>query len=310
MGPKKKGTGGYKMGTMAFLILFSLAAFFLFFFHRDKILFLLECAQKIGVWGNVVIIILFIIISFPFMFGYIPLTVAAGYLYGMVWGTITISVGASLGCSITFWVCRKMGRDWVESKLMSNPKFNFFMNGVESNAWKISLLSRLLPFPFGLVNALFALSSIRFSIYFGSSVIGLLPFQIMWTYFGTTLRSLADAVSGEVPFGPMQQFLLVVQITLGLGLALYLFQLARNAVIPEDSLPTASGTKENTDLESGNYLLEQENLFSRDIARHKRQMVSSNSVTIDLSGLDSPQNERTAWSPPLYKNIARQQLFV
>jgi len=111
------------------------------------------------------------------------------------------------------------------------------MLDVENNAWKITLITRLLPFPFGLVNGLFALSSISFPVFLVGSFIGLLPFQLMWTYFGTTLRSIAEAVNGDLPFGMWQQFLLLLQIGLGIGLALYLYQLGKSAMmVPEPEM--------------------------------------------------------------------------
>ncbi len=45
---------------------------------------------------------------------------------------------------------------WMKRQLVANPKWHVFMAEVEKNAWKITLLTRLLPFPFGLVNGLFA----------------------------------------------------------------------------------------------------------------------------------------------------------
>jgi uncharacterized membrane protein YdjX (TVP38/TMEM64 family) len=107
----------------------------------------------------------------------------------------------------------------MKRQLVANPKWHVFMSEVEKNAWKITLLTRLLPFPFGLVNGLFAvrsicslcgigvsergararatdwhapiacaqLSSISFPVFLMGSFVGLLPFQLMWTYFGTTL---------------------------------------------------------------------------------------------------------------------------
>jgi len=175
------------------------------------------------VWGHLLIGLAFIIVGFPFSpGGYVPLAVGAGYLYGMVQGTITISVGALMGASVAFWVCRTMTHDCMKRSLENNPKWHVFMREVERNAWQITLLSRLLPFPFGLVNGFFAFSSISYHVYLIGSFIGLLPFQLMWTYFGTTLRSIADAVTGEIPFGPFQTLLLLLQLGLGVGLMLYL----------------------------------------------------------------------------------------
>lgn len=200
------------------------------YFQRDVLVQFLQWISSIGLWGNVLFILVFLIVGFPFALGYVPMAVGAGYLYGMAHGTITVSIGALSGASLAFWLCRTVTQSWMKRQLAANPKWHVFMAEVEKNAWKITLLTRLLPFPFGLVNGLFALSSISFPVFLVGSFVGLLPFQLMWTYFGTTLRSIKEAVNGEIPFGPLQQFLLVLQLALGVGLSLYMLQLGRNSL--------------------------------------------------------------------------------
>lgn len=56
------------------------------------------------------------------------------------------------------------------------------------------------------------LSSIPFSRFIISTIIGLLPFQIMWVFLGTTLRSLADVASGNVEGSNMQLISLGLQL--------------------------------------------------------------------------------------------------
>eukprot|EP01087_Luapelamoeba_hula_P000712 TRINITY_DN1052_c0_g1_i1.p1 TRINITY_DN1052_c0_g1~~TRINITY_DN1052_c0_g1_i1.p1 ORF type:complete len:807 (-),score=191.88 TRINITY_DN1052_c0_g1_i1:93-2513(-) len=235
--------------SVVMLTLLCLSFTALAYMSRHHLGYFLEWVRSIGLWGNLLFIVVFTSVGFPFMLGYIPLTVGAGYLYGMVAGTITVSIGATSGAGITFLLCRTLTRKWVERHLASSSKFNLFMTEVENNAWKITLLTRLLPFPFGLVNGLFALSSISFPVFIIGTAIGLLPFQLMWTYFGTTLRSITEAVNGEMPFGIWQQFLLVLQIGLGIGLCLYMYQLSQAAMRNSEARAAATaGNKSNSDL--------------------------------------------------------------
>jgi len=152
----------------------------------------------------------------------------------MVRGTVLVSIGATSGASVSFGVCRYFFYHWMKDKLSKYPKWDIFMREVESNAWKLTLLIRLLPFPFGLVNGLFALSTISFHIYLVGSFLGLLPFQVMWTYFGTTLRSITEAVEGDVEFTIWQQLLLGVQVVAGIVMILYFVRLGRHALAPMD----------------------------------------------------------------------------
>jgi uncharacterized membrane protein YdjX (TVP38/TMEM64 family) len=221
---KRKIVSALSLGLVGF------SGILVIYFQRHLLVNFLQWISSIGIWGNILFILVFLIVGFPFALGYVPLSVVAGYLYGMVKGTITISIGAMCGASVAFWLCRTVTQNWMKRKLATNPKWHVFMLEVERNAWKITLLSRLLPFPFGLVNGLFALSSISFHVFLIGSFLGLLPFQLMWTYFGTTLRSITEAVNGEMPFGVWQQFLLLIQIALGIGLSLYLLHLGRTTM--------------------------------------------------------------------------------
>jgi uncharacterized membrane protein YdjX (TVP38/TMEM64 family) len=76
------------------------------YFQRDVLVQFLQWISSIGLWGNVLFILVFLIVGFPFALGYVPMAVGAGYLYGMVHGTITVSIGALSGASLAFWLCR------------------------------------------------------------------------------------------------------------------------------------------------------------------------------------------------------------
>lgn len=69
------------------LILIGFGGLFLFTSQWHKLGHFLEWISSIGLWGNVLFILIFLVVGFPFMLGYIPLAVGAGYLYGMVEGT-------------------------------------------------------------------------------------------------------------------------------------------------------------------------------------------------------------------------------
>jgi uncharacterized membrane protein YdjX (TVP38/TMEM64 family) len=49
------------------------------------------------------------------------ITLGAGWAFGLLWGTITISIGSTLGAAAAFLVGRTLARGWVEAKLASSP---------------------------------------------------------------------------------------------------------------------------------------------------------------------------------------------
>lgn len=170
--------------------------------------------KSIGLWGNFLFSAMFIIISFPFILGgYIPLALGAGALYGIVIGTLTISIGSTLGACLTFWMSRAIGRRWVEKKVKQTKEFRLFKILLQGdNQFLVTFLIRMAPIPFGLQNSFFAMTSISFRDYFMSTFIGLLPCQIIWTHLGTTLRNLSKINSGELELTAFQKLSLAFQI--------------------------------------------------------------------------------------------------
>ena len=72
-------------------------------------------------------VVAFIVISFPFTFGYIPLSLGCGYLYGVVWGTMTAGVGANSGALLCFITVRVMLRPFCLSKMQAIPQASMFL---------------------------------------------------------------------------------------------------------------------------------------------------------------------------------------
>lgn len=93
-------------------------------------------------------------------------------------------------------------------------------------AFKVVLLARLTPIPFGLQNTIFAVSSVQPRSYHLPTLLGLMPAQVINVYIGSTLRSMHDvlhnhstALTSYAVFG--------VQICIGAALMAWVVQKAR-----------------------------------------------------------------------------------
>jgi len=190
-----------------------------------------EWVQSIGFWGNVMFILMFFVVSFPFVLGgYIPLTMGAGSLYGVLIGTITVSVGSTLGGVMAFWICKKFMEKCVDtSTLKSTSHFQLFasMLKMSENTMFVTLLARWAPMPFGLQNIFFVLADVPFQNFFLVTWLGLLPLQLLYAYFGATLRSLTKIASGEVELDHLQKISIVLQVVVVIGLIGYFVYLSR-----------------------------------------------------------------------------------
>eukprot|EP01104_Vermistella_antarctica_P020303 TRINITY_DN863_c1_g1_i1.p1 TRINITY_DN863_c1_g1~~TRINITY_DN863_c1_g1_i1.p1 ORF type:complete len:257 (+),score=65.61 TRINITY_DN863_c1_g1_i1:292-1062(+) len=215
------------------LLFFAATSYGMYAFVRSGMLAnLLYWIGSLGYWGNVLVALCYIVIAFPVAVAYVPVTLAAGFLYGVVGGTITVSLGSTAGAVVSFWVCRTLLSEYLEAKIKARvgKGFSQFMEGVGQNGFKITFLSRLSPFPFGVANALFALSPIEFNDFITATFIGLMPMQIILTYFGSTLRNISEAVSGSTEFGFWQRFMLIVECVVGVGLIVYISYVGKNSM--------------------------------------------------------------------------------
>lgn len=128
------------------------------------------------------------------------LTVGAGFLFGVGWGTVLISVSSTTGALLAFFVGRYLARDAIRSRIEERPRFHAVMKAIEGDALKIVFLMRLVPlFPFNLLNYAFGLTNIPWKKYLVASWVGMLPGTIAYVYAGAAAGSLVEALTSEEP---------------------------------------------------------------------------------------------------------------
>lgn len=172
----------------------------------------LKTVQDLGIWGPVLLSVIYIVACVLFLPGS-ALTLAAGFAFGLFWGYIAVTVGSVIGATVAFLLGRYLARDWVEAKIANNDRFRALDNAVQKHGFRIVLLTRLSPaFPFNALNYAFGLTKVSLRDYFLGSLLGMIPGTLLYVYLGTGLKSLTEVVSGDVEGGFFKQ------IVFGLGL--------------------------------------------------------------------------------------------
>lgn len=139
--------------------------------------------------GPLLFVLLYTVTPVLFLPG-LPMTIAAGVLFGPVWGVIYAITGATLGASASFLVARYLARDWVEAKL-TGVIWKNLDHKVGEQGWKIVALTRLVPlFPFNLLNYAYGVTRIPFLHYVVASFICMLPACIAFIVFSSSLPQL------------------------------------------------------------------------------------------------------------------------
>ncbi|MCH8863368.1 MAG: TVP38/TMEM64 family protein, partial [Proteobacteria bacterium] len=82
----------------------------------------LEQIESVGPWGPVLLAGVYAVACVLFVPGSI-LTLGAGFLFGVVRGTIAVSIGSVLGATLAFLVGRTLLRGSIEKRIATYPRF-------------------------------------------------------------------------------------------------------------------------------------------------------------------------------------------
>src|SRR5689334_11221984 len=158
---------------------------------RQLLRTMLERIHGLGAWAPLCFILTYIVACLTFFPGVI-LTLGGGVLFGVLRGTLFVSIGATIGAGCAFLLSRYLARDWVTRKLSTNPKFRAIDDAVERDGWKIVGLIRLSPaFPFIPLNFVFGLTKIPFWHFVCITWVSILPMSCMFVYLGSLIGDIA-----------------------------------------------------------------------------------------------------------------------
>ncbi len=193
----------------------------------------LQWIDSLGTVGAIAFIVLYIIATVAFLPGSI-LTLGAGVVFGVIWGSIYVFIGATLGATGAFLVGRYLARGWVATKIADNKKFAAIDHAVGREGLKIVLLTRLSPiFPFNLLNYAFGVTDVSLKDYFIGSV-GMIPGTIMYVYIGSLAGNLAMIGTQTQPTNPTVQWAIrIIGFIATVAVTIYVTRIARKALEQE-----------------------------------------------------------------------------
>jgi uncharacterized membrane protein YdjX (TVP38/TMEM64 family) len=168
------------------------------------------------------------------------LTAAAGLLFGVLLGTVYVSIASVTGATLAFLIGRYLARNWVARKIEGNASFKAIDEAVAREGWKIVGLTRLSPaFPFIFLNYAYGLTRVSLRDFVLASWIGMLPGTIMYVYFGSLAENLASLGAGGREKTPQEWALLIVGLVATIVVTVFVTRIARRAL----SRKVAAGEK-------------------------------------------------------------------
>ena len=125
------------------------------------------------------------------------LTLAAGAVFGLLWGTVLVSFASSLGATLAFLVSRYVLGQTIQQRY--GRKLKTINAGVERDGAFYLFAMRLVPaFPFFLINLVMGLTPIKTWTFYWVSQIGMFAGTVVYVNAGTELaqvEALGDIAS-------------------------------------------------------------------------------------------------------------------
>src|SRR5258707_2423996 len=121
------------------------------------------------------------------------LTLVAGAIFGLLWGTVIVSFASTMGATLAFLASRFVLRDWVQGKF--GDKLKPINEGVAREGAFYLFALRLVPaFPFFVINLVMGLTPIKTRTFYWVSQVGMLAGTVAYVYAGTQLGQFKISV--------------------------------------------------------------------------------------------------------------------
>lgn len=196
----------------------------------DYVLRLLRWFDAQGAWAPLLFILLMAAVVVLVLPG-VLFTTGAGFVFGVVDGSIYVVTGTTLGATLAFLIARYLFGERARQFVKARAKLRLVSNELTPNGWKIVMLTRLIPFfPSKISNYFFGLTSFSLRGYVGGSLLGFTPFSINNVYLGSIAADLSTLGQRNLERTPLEWTLYGAGFLAIVIAVLYLNRLARRAL--------------------------------------------------------------------------------
>lgn len=162
----------------------------------------------------------------------LPLTILAGFTFGMGGGMVAVYTGIAISAAFGFLFARYVARGAVAEQIERHPRFKAIDRAIAREGWKIVGLLRMCPVPLGLTNYLYGLTAIPFWRYMAASLAGLLPPNLLLVYLGAFGKRTLDG-----PRDPLEYALGGLALVALIGVVVVLRRIAVRATSAAEAAP-------------------------------------------------------------------------
>ncbi len=194
--------------ALALLLLFILRDYI----NINTILNLVESIQN-NPFAPLIFIVVYAV-SVTLMVPASALTLLSGPIFGFWWGLLFTIIGSNLGCHLSYFLAKLLGKDLVTKFIKSGSFIENAQKKAQKNGFVFMMYARLIPlFPFAGVNYLSGIIGIRYRDYAIATVLGMLPGSAVYVYLGYSAANIQDNPLGLIAsLGVLVLFTVVMAI--------------------------------------------------------------------------------------------------
>jgi len=138
--------------------------------------------------------LIYIVVTALSLPGAVVMTLAGGAFFGLLAGTLIVSISSTIGATCACIAARFALRDWVQNKF--GERLAAINRGIAREGAFYLFSLRLIPvFPFFVINLVMGLTTIPLKTFFWVSQLGMLPGTIVYVNAGKELAKI-DSLAG------------------------------------------------------------------------------------------------------------------
>ena len=216
--------------VIGILLVGGVLAVLVYFDAQDQVLDFLMWLDAQGAWAPVLFTLIMALVVVLVLPG-ILFTTGAGFVFGVMKGTLCVVLGTTLGAGIAFLIARHLFGARAARFIMARAKMKLVSDELASRGWKIVLLTRLVPFfPFKLSNYFFGLTRFTLRDFIVGTFFGIIPFSMFNVYLGSIAADIDTLGAREQGRTPAQWAHNGAGFVVTIAVVLYLNRLARRAL--------------------------------------------------------------------------------
>ncbi len=217
--------GGFALSVLFVAVIVGLL---IYFDTQEQVLSLLNWLDTQGIWVLLLFTLVMALVVVLLLPG-VMFTTGAGFVFGLVKGSICVVLGTTMGATLAFLIARHLFGAKATRYVLSHTKLKLVSDAFTSQGWKIVMLTRLVPFfLYMMSNYFFGLTQFSLREFVGGTVVGIIPFSVLNVYLGSIASDITTL--GMRHGDRMPWALYIAGFVATLIIVLYLNRLAHRAL--------------------------------------------------------------------------------